>query len=70
MTFLSRLRRKRNHDSCEKNPTGTKKTGIWRIPAGITYLAAAVAASAATDDWATIAKLLRRALDWFQSQQL
>jgi hypothetical protein len=25
MTFLSRLRRNRNCDSCEINPTGTKK---------------------------------------------
>jgi hypothetical protein len=34
-----KLRRNRNHDSCEKGGTGTEKTGILRIPAGITYLA-------------------------------
>jgi hypothetical protein len=38
MTLLSRLWQNRNCDSCEKYPTGTKKTGIRRIPAGITYL--------------------------------
>jgi hypothetical protein len=38
VTFLSRLQRKRNHDSCEKNSTGTEKTGNQRIPAGITNL--------------------------------
>ncbi len=30
--------RNRNHDSCEKNATGKKYTGILRIPAGITNL--------------------------------
>jgi hypothetical protein len=37
--FLLRLQRNRNRDSCEKNATGPEKTGIWRIPAGITNLA-------------------------------
>jgi hypothetical protein len=32
---LKKLRRNRNHDSCEKNATGAEKTGIRRIPAGI-----------------------------------
>jgi hypothetical protein len=39
MMFLTRLRRNRNCDSCEKNATGTEKTGIHRIPAGIGNLA-------------------------------
>jgi hypothetical protein len=30
-----KLRRNRNPDSCGKSATGTEKTGIWRIPAGI-----------------------------------
>ena len=33
-----KLRRNRNHDSCEKGETGTENTGILRIPAGITNL--------------------------------
>jgi hypothetical protein len=35
MAFLTRFRRNRNRDSCEKNATGTENTGIRRIPAGI-----------------------------------
>jgi hypothetical protein len=30
--------RNRNHESCEKNATGTENTGIRRIPAGISNL--------------------------------
>jgi hypothetical protein len=35
-----KLRRNRNRDSCEKSTTGAEKTGIRRIPTGITNLAA------------------------------
>jgi hypothetical protein len=38
MAFLTRFRRNRNRDSCEKNATGTENTGIRRIPAGICNL--------------------------------
>jgi hypothetical protein len=37
---LKKFRRNRNRDSCEKSATGKENTGILRIPAGITNLAA------------------------------
>ena len=36
-TFLKKISRNRNRDSCEKNATGTENTGIRRIPGGIWY---------------------------------
>ncbi len=36
---LKKLRRNRNHDSCEKSATGMENAGIRRIPAGICNLA-------------------------------
>ncbi len=40
-----KLRRNRNHNSCEKGGTGMEKTGILRIPAGITYLGSMMGAA-------------------------
>jgi hypothetical protein len=41
MAFLPRFWRNRSRDSCPKRATGTGKTGIRRIPAGIGNLAGA-----------------------------
>jgi hypothetical protein len=49
--ILKKLRRNGNRDSCEKNATGTKNTGIRRIPAGICNLGGVHGIVTENQDW-------------------